>query len=91
MQSGNIKTMRKVRKQVYLNPWQDEQLARLASKSGLSEAEIIRNALDAYLIALGRLPSDHPLSSLAAIGASSAGGLGASRHDQISHRSQDLH
>lgn len=75
--------MTKVRKQFYLTPWQQRRLSELAARSGISEAEIIRNALDAYLLSLDRLPSDHPLSSLAGIGSSTEGGAGASDHDQV--------
>lgn len=79
--------MNKVRKQVYLDLWQDEQLAEWSAKTGASEAEIIRQALDAYLLALAELPDEHPLSSLAGIGSSKQGGAGASDHDAILYRS----
>jgi hypothetical protein len=36
----------KVRKQVYLEPEQEVALKRLAQQTGMSEAEIIRQALD---------------------------------------------
>lgn len=80
--------MNKIRKQFYLDQWQHEKLAELASKSGVSEAEIIRSALDAYLLALEQLPQDHPLSSLAGIGSSTEGGPGAAQHDQVIYRSR---
>ena len=79
--------MHKIRKQLYLEPWQQERLSRLAKESGISEAEIIRNALDAYLLALDRLPSDHPLSELAGMGSSETGEPGSVRHDEILYRS----
>ena len=75
--------MSKIRKQIYLQPWQDQRLAELSARSGLSEAEIIRAALDAYVLALDELPADHPFSSLAGIGASDEGEFGASKHDEI--------
>ncbi len=37
---------RKVRKQIYLDPQQDAALKRQAAESGISEAEIIRQAVD---------------------------------------------
>ncbi len=37
-----------VRKQVYIEPRQDELLKRLASATGATEAEIIRQAIDQY-------------------------------------------
>lgn len=39
----------KVRKQVYIEPEQEEQLKRLSAESGVSEAEIIRAAIDHHL------------------------------------------
>lgn len=78
--------MNKVRKQVYLEQWQEERLAELSAKCGVSEAEIIRNALDAYLLALDELPSDHPLSCLAGSGASGKSDTGASEHDTIVYK-----
>ena len=75
--------MSKIRKQIYLKRWQEERLSELAANSGVSEAEIIRHALDAYLLALDELPGDHPLSLLAGLGSSATGGSGASDHDRI--------
>lgn len=75
--------MNKIRKQFYLNPWQEKKLAEVAEKSGISEAEIIRNALDAYLLALDQLPNDHPLSSLAGMGCSAERGTGARDHNKV--------
>lgn len=39
----------KIRKQIYLEPEQDLRLKRMSAATGLSEAEIIRRALDARL------------------------------------------
>jgi len=36
----------KIRKQIYLEPEQDRLLKHLSRKTGLSEAELIRNAID---------------------------------------------
>ncbi|MFW6135989.1 MAG: ribbon-helix-helix protein, CopG family [Chloroflexota bacterium] len=38
-----------VRKQVYIEPRQDELLKRWAEKTGRSEAEIVREALDRWM------------------------------------------
>lgn len=38
----------KVRKQVYIEPYQDKLLKRLAGETGMSEAEIIRQAIDSH-------------------------------------------
>ena len=41
-----MRMVRKIRKQIYLEPYKDEALKRQAEQSGLSEAEIIRQAVD---------------------------------------------
>ena len=38
----------KVRKQVYIEPHQEEVLKRLARETGISEAEFIRQAIDRH-------------------------------------------
>ncbi len=38
----------KVRKQVYLEPHQEALLKRLAAELGVTEAEIVRRAIEAY-------------------------------------------
>jgi hypothetical protein len=38
-----------IRKQIYLEPGQNSALKRLASQSGVPEAELIRQAIDFYL------------------------------------------
>ena len=40
---------RKIRKQVYLEPRQDDLLKSLSKQSGLSEAEMIRQVIDRQL------------------------------------------
>jgi hypothetical protein len=42
----------KVRKQVYIEPDQEERLKRLAAETGVAEAEIIRQALDRQLVSI---------------------------------------
>jgi hypothetical protein len=39
----------KVRKQVYIDPHQEKQLKQQAAETGMSEAEIIRHAIDFWL------------------------------------------
>ena len=36
----------KVRKQIYIEPYQDTMLKRVADETGMSEAEFIRQAID---------------------------------------------
>ena len=43
-----------VRKQVYIQPRQEKALKKLARKTGMREAEILRRALDAHMEALAR-------------------------------------
>ena len=38
-----------VRKQIYIEPQQEEQLKQRAAETGMSEAEIIRRAIDWWL------------------------------------------
>ena len=42
----------KVRKQVYIEPHQEELLKRLARETGVSEAELIRQAIDRHTLSL---------------------------------------
>ena len=46
---------RMVRKQIYIEGRQEAKLKRVAKKRGLSEAEVIRQALDRELSAIGGL------------------------------------
>lgn len=41
--------MELVRKQTYITPEQDRAVKRLAERSGVTEAEVIRQALDGWL------------------------------------------
>jgi hypothetical protein len=43
-----------VRKQIYIEPRQDKALKKLARKTGMTEAEIIRTALEAHIDELAR-------------------------------------
>lgn len=40
---------RKIRKQIYIEPQQESALKRLAQRTGLSEAEVIRRAINEHL------------------------------------------
>lgn len=75
--------MKKIRKQIYLDPWQETRLAELARSVDLPEAEVVRKAIDAYLLAVDELPADHPFSQLVGMGASRKGSYGGSDHDQV--------
>ncbi len=75
----------KVRKQIYIERWQQEALATVAKKEGKPEAQLIREALEEYLVKKAELPEDHPLSGLAGIGASGSTD-GAERHDEVVYR-----
>lgn len=66
--------MRMVRKQLYIEERQDKALKRRAKKLGISEAEVVRAALDAALAREGApqppppsLPKDDPLEQLLAL------------------------
>ncbi len=50
--------MRKVRKQIYLDEQQNAMLRELTEQTGLSEAEVIRQALDRYAPILRLPPTD---------------------------------
>lgn len=52
-----------IRKQVYLEPKQDEMIKQLSAGEGKSEAEIIRDAIDRYLVTEKKLGND-PLEKL---------------------------
>ncbi|GGK08684.1 hypothetical protein GCM10007063_33880 [Lentibacillus kapialis] len=54
---------RRIRKQIYLDPGQNSQVKQLAARNDKSEAEIIREAIDSYLISNRTNPED-PLFEL---------------------------
>jgi hypothetical protein len=43
-----------VRKQIYIEPRQDKALKKLARRTGMTEAQIIRTALEAHIDELAR-------------------------------------
>lgn len=59
-----------VRKQFYLRPELSKLMAEVAKAKNLPEAEIMRQALEEYLLKQFPLPSSEPLASLAGLGAS---------------------
>lgn len=48
----------KVRKQIYLEPIQESMLKRIAGATGVSEAEIIRQAIDRHIQQVRMPPRD---------------------------------
>jgi hypothetical protein len=52
-----------IRKQVYIEPWQDALLKRLARSRGMSEAEIIRQAIDREAGAPSAIPGKPDLEA----------------------------
>jgi predicted DNA-binding protein len=59
------------RKQIYIEKEQDERLKRAAAERNVSEAKIIREAIDRYLVRLSPPPlksmEDHPLWKIVGI------------------------
>jgi len=72
---------RLVRKQVYLKKDQDCLIKDLAAKRKVTEAEIIREALDEYLADRVSLPPGNPLSEIVGLGASGSRD-GSVEHDR---------
>jgi hypothetical protein len=52
---------KKIRKQIYIDPGQEKLLKRSAKRTGLSEAEIIRKALD---VGIGAIVSISPRADI---------------------------
>ncbi len=42
----------KIRKQIYIEPHQENQLKAIAKQAGISEAEIIRQAIDLHIASI---------------------------------------
>jgi hypothetical protein len=59
-----------VRKQFYLRPEISRVLAEMAREQNLPEAEIIRRALEEYMLKQFYLPVEEPISRLAGLGQS---------------------
>ena len=56
--------MELVRKQTYITPAQDRAVKRLAQQQGITEAEILRKALDMFLIKEGIGENEDPFADL---------------------------
>jgi hypothetical protein len=56
--------MELVRKQTYITPAQDRAVKRLAQQQGTTEAEILRKALDHFLVREGIVETDDPFADL---------------------------
>ena len=48
----------KIRKQIYIDPGQEHKLRQLSEKTGASQAQIIRTAIDAQLLTSGVITRD---------------------------------
>ncbi|MBC7342493.1 MAG: ribbon-helix-helix protein, CopG family [Clostridia bacterium] len=75
--------MELVRKQVYIPPDMDRIMKQVCSAKKLSESEIIRQALEAYLKEHGIKSEDDPILKTVGIGASKGRGTGSVNHDEI--------
>ena len=56
--------MELVRKQTYSTPAQDRAVKRLAHQQGITEAEILRKALDQFLAREGIIETQDPFAEL---------------------------
>lgn len=80
---------KKVRKQIYLTPEQDEALKALSVMKGVSEASLIRKALDDYLAReKDRSKGADPLAKLVGLGRSAHTDI-AENHDEYLYREED--
>ncbi len=71
-----------IRKQAYLTADQDRAIKRLAQARGVSEAEILRQAVTAYLEASGQRRGEDPYLPMIGLGSSGVGD-GSVEHDDI--------
>jgi Ribbon-helix-helix protein, copG family len=53
-----------IRKQIYITPAQDRAVKRLAQQQGITEAEILREALDQFLVKAGIVENEDPFAEL---------------------------
>ena len=56
--------MKLIRKQTYTTSAQDRALKRLAQQQGTTEADILRKALDQFLVKEGIIETDDPFAEL---------------------------
>ncbi|MEJ2265551.1 MAG: hypothetical protein P8X95_19080 [Anaerolineales bacterium] len=52
-----------VRKQIYIRKQQDEMLKRISEARGVSEAQIVREAIDREIVGIGKRPLTHDRSA----------------------------
>ncbi|MDC3411966.1 ribbon-helix-helix domain-containing protein [Aquibacillus sp. 3ASR75-11] len=75
-----------VRKQIYLEPKQDKFIKKLATGQGKTEAEIIREAIEHYLVS-GKSDLSDPLHKLLGMAKSQVKD-GSLKHDQYIYLEQ---
>jgi len=56
--------MKLIRKQTYITPAQDKAVKRLAQQQGITEAQILRKALDVFLEKVGAVENEDPFAEL---------------------------
>lgn len=56
--------MELVRKQIYITPAQNRAIKRLAQQEGITEAEVLRRALEQFLAKEGIIGAQDPFSEL---------------------------
>lgn len=56
--------MKLICKQIYITPAQDRALKRLAQQQDITEAEVLRKALDRFLVAADIVENDDPFAEL---------------------------
>ncbi len=79
----NDKKVHMIRKQTYILPEQDRKLKVLARMKQVTEAELIREALEQFLRREGARVEDNPLLKIVGIGGDSPGPVdGALNHDR---------
>ena len=74
--------MKYLRKQTYLTPEQDQMLKHLARVKGVTEAHVLREAVESYLAASGSRGDRDPLWEMVGIVKTSRGS-GSTSHDSI--------
>lgn len=81
------------RKQIYLDPGSDKRLKKLAKQKGVSEASLIREAVDTYLAKAEEQPGEtaakDPLLLLVGIYRGDLPPDAAADHDRYLYRGQE--
>jgi len=76
----DMKLLKKIPLQMYVEPGQDAALAALARKRGVSKAALVRESIEKYLTSLP--VEDDPALGLVGLGRSSGKGDASVRHDK---------